>query len=182
MANCLVVEKGWRLSAACMDCFGRLVDCIAEACSAACYHIASHIAVCRACVTHVCNKVGAPFHFSNCSGTALVDPHDFSNCTAPPTSIIPGLDDGVFFGIVGAGGVVVLAGMGLAYSRLRLGKEGSDSVAPHLSQAIVIAGDETSVRPGSLISGAKPQDNATELSSQFVPKGKERMRAIRGVL
>ena len=112
MSACLVNEKGWKLSDSCMNCFGRLVDCTAEICALVCFQGGAGSEVCRTCVTNACNKIGATlFEFPNCSRTAHVNPADLSNCTAPPTTIIPGLEDDVFYGIVGAGSVVFLAGL-----------------------------------------------------------------------
>lgn len=112
MANCLETDRGWKLSSDCMLCFGRLMDCTAEHCPIVCFQGGASSEPCRTCVTNACNKVGADhFDFPNCSRTSHVDPSDLTNCTAPPTTIIPGLDDEVFFSIVGAGGVVAVAGL-----------------------------------------------------------------------
>lgn len=184
MANCLVSEKGWRLSSECMDCFGRLVDCTAEICPVACYQGGAGSEVCRNCVTNACNKAGATFFdFPNCSGTSFVNTQDLSDCTAPQTTIILGLEDEAFFAIVSAAGLVVLAGLAFTLSRMHVGTRMThDSFAQPPIAIVADDDDKTFLRPGSLISGAKPEDNSTELSSQLAPKGKARTRGIQGVL
>lgn len=176
MANCLVSEKGWRLHPECMNCFGRLVDCTAEICPVACFQGGAGSEACRTCVTNACNKIGATFfEFPNCTRTSFINPDDLSNCTAPPTTIIPGLEDEAFFSIVGAGGVVVLAGL---FGIGRYGCRDSDDLDSTFDDAeirrdIKFHPPGSSYPAGSVRTGSytqPPPPLATQQSSASIPQ------------
>lgn len=99
------------------------MTCTSTQCVSACLGGGSDSFQCENCVQANCYNPAGTFDFSNCSRTVQVDPSNIEECTRPdPATIIPGLDDAAFFGIVAAAGIIVLVGTGLV-SRYYLCKD-----------------------------------------------------------
>lgn len=106
--NCLIPKS--KMSENCLECQVNLIDCVGVNCPLACLNGGQANPTCVACAEGSCNPTFVQrtgFSFPVCN-----------DCVQPykaPKTIVPGLQDGAFFGIIAAGGVALFGISGYTY-------------------------------------------------------------------
>ena len=163
--NCVGVHFA-QYSERCQECFSEVITCTVQLCFDRCFLSIAGMKqeMCVLCVKQLCHPpfgTCAGFFLESCVG--CVDPKPYSD-------VIPALA-GTLGGVAGVGVAAII------YFVVQYKKHPNGDLAVEIVEIVqrqpqvYVEDDEdrSMLRPGSLISAARPQDNATELSSHVPP-------------